>query len=124
MTNDFNRFDTPASPFKEALVAITGKEPPFDLTGIYESRHISDDIIDDLQAWCADNSNPHWATGLSMLEAADLIVDGAIENANIATPDSNIDNDDPETSQFISDNKHHLVRLKSKLDQIDRDFKE
>lgn len=36
-----------------------------------------------LQEFCADKSKIKWATGLSILDAADLIIEGAIENANI-----------------------------------------
>lgn len=71
------------APFLEALQALVGKRPPAFCRGVYASRELDDDQIQRLQGWCADNARPAWATGLSMIEAADLIVDGAVENANI-----------------------------------------
>lgn len=71
------------SAFKEVLTVLTGEEPPFELTDVMSSSEIDDDTHDLLQDWCATNSKPKWATGLSMIEAADVIVEGAIENGNL-----------------------------------------
>lgn len=67
--------------FREALKALIGKYPPMDVPP-YGSQLMGDKVTE-LQDWCSDNSNPPWATGLSMIEAAELIVDQALENANI-----------------------------------------
>lgn len=73
--------ETP-NPLWDALLAITGVEPPDYVRGLYSASHL-EDRVDELQSWCSENARPHWATGLSMLEAAELIVGGAVENANI-----------------------------------------
>jgi hypothetical protein len=72
-----------ASPsyFREALKAIIGKYPPMAVPP-YGAEPMGDEVVG-LQDWCSDNANPPWATGLSMIEAAELIVQQAIENANI-----------------------------------------
>jgi hypothetical protein len=67
--------------FQEALKTIVGKDPPM-LVPPYGSKAMGDEVLD-LQDWCSDNARPEWATGLSMIEAAELIVDQALENANI-----------------------------------------
>ena len=67
--------------FREALRAIIGKYPPMHVPP-FGSREMGDAVIE-LQDWCSYNANPDWATGLSMIEAAELIVDQALENANI-----------------------------------------
>lgn len=72
------------SPLKEALVAITGKEPPFDLSGVYSSVDLDDHTAERLGDWCTNNTNPVWAPGDSILEAAEILVKRAVENANIA----------------------------------------
>lgn len=76
-------YPTPEHPFREALLAVVGKEPPAFVKG-FGTQGLSDPQIQELQDWCSLNARPHWATGLSMMEAAELIVAGAIENANIA----------------------------------------
>lgn len=67
--------------FREALEAIIGKKPPMDVPP-YGSQPMGDEVTQ-LQDWCSDNARPPWATGLSMIESAELIVDQALENANI-----------------------------------------
>ena len=67
--------------FREALKAIIGKYPPMHVPPV-GSMEMGDAVVE-LQDWCSDNAQPKWATGLSMIEAAELIVDQAIENANI-----------------------------------------
>jgi len=73
------------SPLQEALVAITGKLPPaeLDLDGIRHASELDDTKSQFLSDWCTQNARPHWATGDSILEAAELIVLRAQENANI-----------------------------------------
>jgi hypothetical protein len=74
--------------FKEALESLTGKKLPMRVPRFKASR-MSDKNQYKLQEWCVDNSQPPWATGLSMIEAAELIVQGAIENGNIVGPPRN-----------------------------------
>lgn len=67
--------------FQEAIQTIIGGAPPFEVPP-YGVQGMGDEVIA-LQDWCADNARPPWATGLSMIEAAELIVNQALENANI-----------------------------------------
>lgn len=79
---------TPQNYFKEALESLTGKKLPMRVPRFKASR-MSDENQYKLQEWCVNNANPPWATGLSMIEAAELIVQGAIENGNIEGPKRN-----------------------------------
>ncbi len=81
----YTHYPTPKDPLREALAAVVGKEPPDFVRG-YNFKDLTDKQQLELQDWCSLNARPHWATGLSMLEAAELIVEGAVENANIGAP--------------------------------------
>lgn len=70
-------------PLHDALQALTNQSPPEFVKGAYFSKDLFEYQIEDLQNWCSINANPSWATGLSMIEAAEIIVKRAIENANI-----------------------------------------
>jgi len=72
-----SHYRTPRNPFREALQVVTGKKPPSYVTG-YSDQHLTDAQKQALQDWCSDNARPDWATGLSMIEAAELIVAGAV----------------------------------------------
>jgi hypothetical protein len=61
---------------------VVGKVPPAYVKG-FGTEGLTDKQVSDLQDWCSLNARPEWATGLSMIEAAELIVRGAIENGNI-----------------------------------------
>ena len=67
--------------FREALHAIIGGYPPMEVP-LYSASEMGDEVLE-LQDWCASNARPEWATGLSMIEAAELIVQQALDNANI-----------------------------------------
>lgn len=75
-------YSTPEHPFREALQFVVGKEPPAYVKG-FGIEGLTDSQLTELQDWCSLNARPEWATGLSMIEAAELIVKGAIENGNI-----------------------------------------
>lgn len=60
-----------ANPLHEAIAAIIGKPVPEGLEG------------EDLQNFVTQNANPYWATGDGIIEAAELLVKRAQENANI-----------------------------------------
>ena len=80
-------YETPDSPFREALQAVTGVEPPWELAGVYCYNDIADaDVQEEVHNWASMNCRPSWATGLSMIEAAELIVEQAVENVNILKP--------------------------------------
>lgn len=73
-------------PLFEALTHLLREEPPLPLTGVFNTNEISDEDYEILQHWASDTiskSGLSWATGLSMLDCANVIVSGAIENANI-----------------------------------------
>ncbi len=65
--------------FREVLSLLCG--------GIYPRKEIVDAWIDsdneDLQSWCVNNAGLTYLAGISVLEAAVLLVEGAFDNANI-----------------------------------------
>jgi hypothetical protein len=77
-------YDTPPSPFYDALAAITNKTPPSFCEGIYSDNDITDEQHNELVTWIAKNIPIIWATNDSILEAVNLIVKRAVENNNIA----------------------------------------
>jgi hypothetical protein len=88
VSNSPSYYPTPRSPFRSTLESITGKLPPMDLSGVYCFNDIENpETQDAIQDWASVNANPHWATGLSMIEAAELIVEQAVENRNILSKD-------------------------------------
>lgn len=81
---DNQRYGRVLSPLKDAISALTGRRVDLNLQGVYDWSDIdSDDLREELQDWCSLHAKPHWATGLSMIEAAELIVSSAVENGNI-----------------------------------------
>ena len=72
------------SPLFEALAAIIGQSPPLPLEGVFSVLELDDNEMDILQNWCSTNANPAWSTGVGILDAAELIVDCTVNNANIA----------------------------------------
>ena len=72
------------SPLAEALQAITGKKPPAYTRGAFSSSDLLDENVTDLQDWCSIHACPAWSTGLGVLEAAEAIVQEAVDNGNIA----------------------------------------
>jgi hypothetical protein len=77
-------FPTPQHPIREVLKALVGKSPPDFVKG-HDLKGLTDQQMLALQDWCSLNSRPKWATGLSIIEAAELIVAGAVENGNISS---------------------------------------
>jgi hypothetical protein len=75
------------APLAEAIAGLVGKMPPFELDGIWCWKDVPDHITDDLQDWCslAVESNPYiaWAPGYGVIDAAELLLKLAIENANL-----------------------------------------
>lgn len=73
------------SPLYEILRDMCNLLPPpyINLVGVYQSSELDDDTFSDLQVWCAANSSVEWLVGISMIEAADTMVDEAIKNGNI-----------------------------------------
>jgi hypothetical protein len=81
------------SPFRDALESLIGAIPLMidkdnfplcqNLEGVSSYQELDDETIGRLQDFCCEHARPSWATGESMMDAADLIVERAIENANI-----------------------------------------
>lgn len=77
-------YETPENPLADAIEAIVGERPPIETAFAYRWNDLSEADKHWLQDWCSERARPEWATGLSMIEAAELIVEQACENANIA----------------------------------------
>jgi hypothetical protein len=71
------------SPLLAALLAITGAPPPDYLRGVKALGALSPEQLQHLQDWASYNARPDWATGESILDAAQLLVARAIENNNL-----------------------------------------
>jgi hypothetical protein len=68
----------------DALEAITGVVPPAELVlGFFCLSDLDDGQVLALQDWCSLNARPTWATGESIMDAAFLMIERAIENGNI-----------------------------------------
>lgn len=68
--------------FFQALAGITGHQPPFELP-LSGTQGMPDEDYLELQDWAAYYAQPAWATGISIIESAELIVSSAISNGNI-----------------------------------------
>lgn len=86
MSKKFSHYGQKKDAFREALAAIVGKDPPEYVRG-HGLKGMTDKQVEELQDWCSMNARPEWATGLSMLEAAEMIVEEAVGNANILEPE-------------------------------------
>lgn len=82
------RYYVETSPLREALsVVCGGAEPPEFVQGCRFDA-LTDAQKMELQDWCSVHCKPSWATGIGALEAAEHIVNCAIENANIVDPEA------------------------------------
>lgn len=80
-------------PLKNAIEALIGPLPLMigkdnfpiaqALENVIYSTELDDQIILRLQDYCSSHARPAWATGESIIDAADLLVERAIENANL-----------------------------------------
>lgn len=82
MTESTARYPDVEHPFREALAAIVGIDPPAFVVG-YGSNELTEDQFLELQDWCSMNARPEWSTGIGIIEAAELMVVIAAGNANI-----------------------------------------
>lgn len=78
-----------SNPLTEALSAITGEVPPAYTHGAFSVADLTEAEMLTLQDWCCIHARPEWATGIGVLEAAELIVREAVDNANIAGREGN-----------------------------------
>lgn len=75
-------FAEPA-PLREALYALTLSEPPDFITSQWWLGELLQSQVEELQAWCVNHARPSWATGLSIMEAAERLVQEALDNGNL-----------------------------------------
>ena len=68
--------------FRDALQHLTDKPCPHH----FQFRRRSQ--ITEIHQWCALNVRPHWACGISLMEAAERYVVDAEDNANIIWPEA------------------------------------
>lgn len=66
------------SRFREAIQQLTGEYP--DINMAYDWLDLRSN---DLQEWCATETNYQWMTGEGIIDAATLLVERAYENGNI-----------------------------------------
>lgn len=72
-----------SNPLAEAIAPLVDQEPPPYLAGLYFTRQLSERQNIEFADWCSLHTVVIWATGESLLDAADLMVERAIENGNI-----------------------------------------
>lgn len=72
-----------SDPLYEALAALTRAEPPEIVRGLISAEELTDEQFSQLHDWAADNVVPDWATGIGLIDAAEMLVRSAIENQNI-----------------------------------------
>jgi hypothetical protein len=70
-------------PLYDALAALTRAKPPEMVKGMHSTDELTDEQFSELQDWASNHVIPHWSTGLGLIDAAEILVKSAIENANI-----------------------------------------
>ncbi len=74
------------NPIREALRLFIN--PKVEIPAFVEGesfQSLSDDVMQMLQDFCSEYAVLSWATGLSIMDAAELLVESALENDNIYT---------------------------------------
>jgi hypothetical protein len=74
---------TEPAPLREALYALTLAEPPEFITNQWWLGELLQSEVEALQQWCVNHARPSWATGISIMEAADRLVQEALDNGNL-----------------------------------------
>ena len=72
------------TPLADALEAIIGKPAPDYISNSYNSADLTRTQQEKLEHWASYNARPFWATGGSIVDSANLMVERALENANLA----------------------------------------
>lgn len=67
--------------FREAINALTDDWPDMEIVDDWFDNEAGGGYK--LQDFCATNATYYWMTGIGIIEAAMLLVEGAAENANI-----------------------------------------
>lgn len=75
-------------PLKDAVSQIVNKVPPFDFGGAYKFSDLPVGTVEVIADWCSKEicqaRYAEWATGSSIISAAEQMVEEAQWNANIA----------------------------------------
>ena len=77
-----NHLSDTTNPLREVLKALTGVEPPVQVSG-YKFKLEDSDVI---QAWAVQHVKPNYLTGIGLMEAAEALVESAVSNGNIPRP--------------------------------------
>ena len=75
----------PEDPFRDAVRVLAGTEPPDYVRG-WSSADLTDEDVVALGDWLGlEHCQRHlpWATGTGLIEAAEHLVDSALENGNL-----------------------------------------
>ena len=64
--------------FQEAIWSIIGRWPSIEMINEW-----FDTDEEEFQHWCIEHARVQWMTGIGIIEAAYLLIEGAFENANI-----------------------------------------
>ena len=86
MTNEIHPFQGAIESLVGALPLMIGNDNfPLaqKLENVINSSELDDETSDRLYDYCCLHARPAWATGESMIAAADLIVERAFDNANL-----------------------------------------
>jgi hypothetical protein len=83
------KYNCVKEPLKEAIERIIGKEPSFDFDGAYRFSELPAAALNQIEDWCSLEISGHgvagWATGSSVVSAAEIMVEEAQWDANIAS---------------------------------------
>jgi len=76
-----------ADPLKLAIAQIVQKVPPFNFEGARSFSSLPEDVQALIEDWCSnavvDTAHGYWFTGSSVVDAAELLVNLAIESGNL-----------------------------------------
>ena len=81
---------TSKNPLIDTIESIIGKRPLVETVGAYDFDDLTEDEKEEVQNFCSFYARPGWSTGLGIIEAAEIIVKLAVENANIAPKTENL----------------------------------
>jgi protein gp37 len=80
-------YEIPKAPLATAIAGIIGKMPPFPMDDVWASGQLLDEVAILLADWCSlevgKTDRLYWATGTSVVEAAELMLRAALEDVNL-----------------------------------------
>ena len=80
------------SPLGDALFTIVGKRCPYETAAVWQLEQLTDEDAIAIQDWCSGEARPSWATGESIVDYAFLMIERAVENANLEVPENLTEN--------------------------------